>query len=296
MKQQNTLNFNVIAKAALWLATGSGVSVAAFGATWENQAERLQLVSASFLDAQPLLSPATRNNVNGQFRIEAKAVVSVLPKLNATVGAKTEQPPQPPAHAVPTLEGSYISPKTVAGYAVLRAWAGLLPESAAKSTGMKASCGQKINGFSLGLKSENLGFVDAVFEAGQQWSLTKIKGGITEADSNDMFNVSSRLRFLTMTFLPHSFSSLWFQAQVTERDVSMHFEIPKDGTSFDLKDQSSIAGGTAASQFTLGYDVGRGLQVAAGLLNVPHRVTMPRFLMSYSVAIGDQGHRLASVN
>ncbi len=76
-------------------------------ASWEEQAERLQMVSASLLDAQPLLSPTIDGQTKGSFRLEGKAIISVLPKMNATVGGKSEQPPQPPAHSIPTIEGSY---------------------------------------------------------------------------------------------------------------------------------------------------------------------------------------------
>ncbi len=261
--------------------------------TWDAQAERLQLVSASLLDAQPLLSPKQQTSDSGGFRIEGKAVVSVLPKMNATVGGKSEQPPQPPAHSIPTAEASYESPKTKIGRGLVRAWAGMLPASAAKSTGMKASCEQKINGLSLGLKADNTNFIDIALEVGQQWASTKVKGGITEPDSQDEFLVRSRLRFATLTMKLVDFPSLWFQTQIAERDVALHFEIPADGTVFDLQDESTVKEGSAATQATIGYDVGKGVQVAAGYLNVPHRVSMPRFLLSYSVATGDQGHRVA---
>ena len=288
-----------VAKITIKMALVMGCSIfmnEANAVTWENQAERLQLVSASFLDAQPLLSPSLESNTDGEFRIEAKAIASVLPKLNATVGAKTEQPPQPPAHAVPTLEVWYLSPTTRAGHALLRAWAGALPEQAAKATGMTASCGQNIKGLSLGLRVDALGHLDGIFEAGQQWSAAKVKGGITELTSNDEFSVASKLRFYSVTLVPHAFYSLWFQAQVVERDVSVHFEIPADGTTFNLNDHSTLGDGTASSQFAIGYIFGNGIQVALAALNVPHRVTMPRILLSYSMVIGGVSHQLASKN
>jgi hypothetical protein len=80
--------------------------------TWDIQAQRLQLVSASFLDAQPLLSQTPSSEEKSQFRIEGKSIVTFLPKLNGTVGGKTEQPPQPPAHSIPTVEVDYQSKTT----------------------------------------------------------------------------------------------------------------------------------------------------------------------------------------
>lgn len=61
-----------------------------FAASWEQQAERLQMVSVSLLDAQPFLSPTADGQTKGSFRLEGKAFISVLPKMNATVGGKSE--------------------------------------------------------------------------------------------------------------------------------------------------------------------------------------------------------------
>lgn len=251
--------------------------------TWDQQAERLQLVSASMLDAQPLMSPAGDGGERGQFRIAGKTIVSVLPKMNATVGGKSEQPPQPPAHAVPTLEGSYTTARSGVGQGLIRIWSGYLPKAAAKQTGMKASAEQSIFGLSLGVQLPESAILNSDVEVGQQWNNTTVEGGITEIDAQDRFLVKTKLRFVALTVKPKYFDRIWIQGQVSERQVSTHFEIPSDGTAFDLTDMSSVASGNAATQLTVGYEIAKGLQGAVGYLNVPQRVSMPRFLMSYSV-------------
>jgi hypothetical protein len=256
----------------------------AVAVTWEVQAERLQMVSASFLDAQPLLSSA--NGDGSQFRIEAKAVVSVLPKMNATVGGKTEQPPQPPAHSIPTLELGYIMPQSILGKGVIRLWQGFLPADSGKKIGMNASCGQTLTGFSLGLRNDEMNFVSASVDLGQQWNNTKVEGGITEPNAKDLFRVKTKLQFVALTVSPKILRQSWIQAQVTERKISTHFEIPSDGTTFDLTDEGSIRRGSAATQFSFGYDIGSGLQAAVAYLNTPQRSTIPRVLFSYSKTFG----------
>ncbi|MCX6118131.1 MAG: hypothetical protein NT027_11360 [Proteobacteria bacterium] len=257
-----------------------------FAASWEQQAERLQMVSASLLDAQPLLSPTIDGQTKGSFRLEGKAIISVLPKMNATVGGKSEQPPQPPAHSIPTIEGSYQSPQVGQGVAILRGWGGYLPESAAKTTGMKAKAKQTIFGYSLGIKLEGSPLVISNVEIGEQTNSTFVSGGITEPEASDEFDVKTKLRFASLTITPKIFDKLWLQAQIAERTVALRFDIPADGTTFNLNDRSTAAGGNAATQFSVGYRVKGGLQAAIGVLNVPQRVTMPRLLLSYGLATG----------
>ncbi len=293
-KKSNGFESACLMVGAVILATfGPGSSDEARAVTWERQAERLQLVSASLLDAQPLLSPAGDSTRNPRFRVEGKAIASVLPKINATVGGKTEQPPQPPAHTVPTIEAGLLMPRSSWGGGVARAWAGMLPASAAKGTGMTALCAQNIQGLSLGVKNDVLPLAKFAAEVGQQWSSTKVEGGITEPEAKDLFEVKARLRFATLTVHPRMAQSAWVQVQVSERNVTTHFEIPADGTSFDLTDHSTLAGGTAATQVSLGYEFTPGFNAAVAYLNVPERVSMPRFLISYSTVSGRSDRELA---
>lgn len=252
--------------------------------TWEEQAKRLQLVSASFLDTQPILSNVPGEG--GRFHLEAKSVISALPKLNTTVGAKSEEAPQPPAHGVPTVEVNFVTKRSAYGNALMRIWGGFLPASSSRFVGMDAACEQSLRGISLGFRDEDMGLLSSTVEVGAQWGAALVKGGITEKAANDLFRVSSRLQFLSMTFSFDQLPSLWFQGQVAERRVYTYFNIPSDGTTFNFKDSSTLKSGSATSQFSVGYDFGGGFQVAAGYTNIPQRSTLPRLLVSYGRHLG----------
>ena len=166
----------------------------AYAIGWETQAERLQLVSAAMLDAEPMLTP-----IDSKWHLGLRSVVSVLPKTNATIGGKTEQPPQPPVHSVPTLElaGKYDVASVGAVHA--RAWAGYLPESAAKTTGMNAAAKQTIWGLALGDDADRLSEVILRTDIGSQAAIGHVEGAMTEEGANDRFDVSSRIDFASLT-------------------------------------------------------------------------------------------------
>ena len=259
----------------------------ALGVTWNQQAERLQLVSASLLDATPVLSPGSEGYV-----MTAKSVVSTLPKMNATVGGKTEQPPQPPVHAVPTAE--LMARRHVANVMSLsgRAWGGYLPGAAAAATGMTASCAQSIYGGAVGAWSDLNGIGSFGIELGQQRNQAQIKGGITEVQAKDKFDVRTTLNFFAVTLTPVVEPSLWVQGQRIARQVATTFEIPNDGTKFELTDRSSLGSAAAATQVALGYDFKNHISAAVAYIHVPERVSMPRFLVGYNMPIGRIGGTL----
>jgi hypothetical protein len=83
-----------------WLVLSLLVSgnVTAFGVNWEQQSERLLQISGSILEGVPMGDPAI-----SKYRLGLYADVSLLPKLNPTIGSKTEKVPSSPVHAVPSL-------------------------------------------------------------------------------------------------------------------------------------------------------------------------------------------------
>ena len=85
---------------------------------------------------------------------------------------------------------------------------------------------------------------------------------------------------------PQRLKALWLQLQVAQRRVQSRFEIPKDDTSLEFFDESRVASGNASSQIAAGYGFQNGISVAAGYLNVPGRLSMPRFLIGYNVPVG----------
>lgn len=253
----------------------------AFAVGWETQAERLQLVSAAMLDAEPMLTP-----IDSKWHLGLRSVVSILPKTNATVGGKTEQPPQPPVHSVPTLELGGKYDVASAGAVHARVWAGYLPESAAKTTGMNAAAKQSIWGAALGYDADRLSDVIIRTDIGSQSAVGHVEGAMTEADASDRFDVSSRIDFASVTVSAQRLKTLWLQLQVAQRRVQSRFDIPKDDTSLEFSDESRVADGNASSQIAAGFGFQNGISVAAGYLNVPGRLSMPRFLLGYNVPVG----------
>jgi hypothetical protein len=262
-------------------ASSLGFAGQAFAVTWDQQAERLQLVSASLLDAVPLLAPAPSG-----FSVAAKSVVSALPKMNATVGGKTEQPPQPPVHAVPTAE---VSLNRATGNVVsvsARAWGGYLPGAAAGATGMTASCEETIYGGALG-GWLSLGYAGKIgAEVSRQSSHAIVTGGITETNAKDRFDVQTKLTTASLTYAPGILPGAWIQGQRVARDTRTVFEIPGDGTTFRLRDESSLGSADAGTQVAAGFDFKNNVSIAGAYLHVPERVSMPRFLLGYNLPLG----------
>jgi hypothetical protein len=251
--------------------------------TWDAQAERLQKVSASFLDASPLFSEHQSLREQRSIAVQAKSVVSVLPKMNATVGAKTEQPPQPPAHAIPTLELASSYRPYGGMHLGVRGWFGVLPSQAAQTTGMKAKCGQQLLGASVGGLMDEAAVGSLGLDVGMQRVQTQVTGGITAEDAADKFLVTTQQQFVAVTWHTALLRRLWVQGMILERSVKTHFEIPSDGTVFDLTDESKIGSQNAATQWAIGYGLNPEMQIAFGYVNVPQRSSMPRILMSYNL-------------
>lgn len=281
MKQTGTTSKRISLTIALSTISVLFYAQNAWAIEWETQAERLQLVSAAMLDAEPLLTP-----IESKWYVGLRSVVSALPKTNATVGGKTEQPPQPPVHAVPTLELGSKYDFASRGDIHARAWAGYLPGSASKATGMNAAARQTLGGIALGAGFDLLYAGSLETDIGTQVSKTEVEGAITEADAHDRFDVNSRIDFASLTFSPKRLRHLWMQAQVAQRTVQSRFEIPKDATLFEYSDESRIAKGSGSTQVAVGYSFQNGVSLAAGFLNVPDRVSMPRVLLGYNIPVG----------
>ena len=151
---------------------------------------------------------------------------------------------------------------------------------------MTASCEQSIYGGSLGAFTVWKDVGTAALELGQQRNHAQIKGGITEAKAQDSFDVQTSLNVLGLTLSPAAIPGLWVQGQRIARHVSTIFDIPSDGTKFELTDRSSLLSGNAGSQVAVGFDFKNHVTAAVAYIHVPERVSMPRFLVSYHVPVG----------
>jgi hypothetical protein len=128
--------------------------------------------------------------------------------------------------------------------------------------------------------------VTVTVDVGQQRSYAQVKGGITEAHAQDTFNVHTTLNVVGLTLAPSVIPGLWFQGQTVGRQVSTSFEIPSDGTKFELSDQSRVFSAKSGRQFALGFDFKNHVSAAVAYIHVPQRVSMPRFLVGYQMPVG----------
>lgn len=263
------------------LAVSVAVAVPALAraeATWEQQAERLQNVSATLLDAVPFADPV-RNDAS----VELKAPVSFLPDVNPRVGAKKEKVPSAPVHAVPTLQGNARFLRGSSYALGAQAWAGYLPSGGEKLFGIDARLRQWTAG---GLVSPQfaLGSFDAFLSLGAQYSDADLEGAITEPKAKDSFRSRTVLAFAAPGVV-HRDSGLWGNVLVSAKRTKSVFEIPSDGTKFEITDRLSDSTLPVATQVAAGWSHESGLQAAGAMLFVPKRLVMPRLLLSYQYAL-----------
>lgn len=251
----------------------------AIGVTWEQQAERLQLVSASLLDGLPIAEP-----VNSRISVGIKSIVSFLPTVNPQVGAKKEKVPSSPVHAVPTLQGDWNfyanGPLKISS----RIWAGYLPAGAEKLLGIKAALSESIVGF-MGEGQYDLNPM-AVFysQMGYQYSSVKIKGAITATDAADSFSATNSFVYWAPGIRIPTFNA-WANLLFGRRSGSSAFSIPADNTTLTLTDTGADASFPLTTQIAAGWRHPVGIQVGIAQLWVPNRLAMPRLLLAYEYKI-----------
>jgi hypothetical protein len=247
--------------------------------TWEEQAERLQNVSATLLDGVPFGEPVQRS-----VSVEARAGVSFLPKVNARVGAKKEEVPASPVHAVPTLQGNIRLQGVLPGAASsgVQVWAGYLPAGAEKVLGLEASLTQWAAGAAL-QQGWQVGSMQMYVVTGAQYSDARIQGAITEKNAKDSFRAQTTLAS-GGTGLVHAASGFWSNVLVGGKKTTSVFEIPSDSTKFSLSDSLADSSLPLFAQAGTGWLHASGLQLGVAALWVPKRLVMPRLLASYQYA------------
>ncbi len=257
----------------------SGFSAHAQGVTWEQQAERLQLVSATLLDGLPIAEP-----VNSQFSVGFKAIVSFLPSVNPQVGAKKEKVPSSPVHSVPTLQGDWNFYSSAPMRASTRIWVGYLPAGTEKILGIKAALSESIVGFMAETQYDLNAMAALYSQMGYQYSNVTIKGAITAPDSNDSFLASNSFIYFAPGLKIPAYS-LWANVLLGKRSGNSTFSIPSDNTSLTLADTGADASFPFATQIAAGWVHPLGIQVGIGELWVPNRLAMPRMLFAYEYKI-----------
>lgn len=248
----------------------------AFAVTWEMQAERLQKISATLLDGVPFTSPVTNN-----FSLELQLPISILPKIDSTVGAKTEKVPSSPVHTIPTLKlNTFVGRSNLFDLGV-QMWAGYLVPGAERFVGIDA----KLSQFSIGgavVPSKNIGPFHIYVSIGGQLAKAELKGAITGSDTKDEFSTDTTLLFISPGFYEPS-SRLWGNITLGKKSTSSTFEIPSDKTVFQLEDDLSDTNLGWFVQGSVGINFQNGIQVAIAELWVPSRLLMPRLLLGYEL-------------
>jgi hypothetical protein len=253
------------------------VSLAAIAAepsrvTWEQQAERLQNVSASLLDSVPVsVVPAAG------FRLGVAAAVSILPDVDPRVGGKSERVPSSPIHTVPQLQTSYGL-----GLAVVRltgrVWAGYLPAGTESLIGLKAKLSQWTAGAALGVgvPLQIAPFVShPAVEVGVQVSEAELRGSITEANASDSFDSATALVFLSAGFQPER-TGLHAVVLLATKSTKSKFVVSSSRTELELTDTLADAQFPYLLQGQIGWRFPLGVTVGVAELWVPSRLAMPR--------------------
>lgn len=254
------------------------ISAATYGETWEQQAERLQNVSAAMLDDLPFgeMPMGARN-------ITLKGNISLLPKTNPTIGAKSESVPSSPVHTVPSIQADFVS-DVVAGWTTgLRLWAGYLPSGSEKLVRLKASMSQSLYGASW-INRFRFGAIEPGFEIGVQKSFAKVKGAITATDADDEFAAQTQISYGAFGFRIPVWR-VWTTVLFARRHAESEFYIPADQTRLSLVDIGDDASPGLATQVAAGVDFASGLQLGLGQVIVPKRLTMTRILVGWKVSL-----------
>ena len=249
------------------------------GVTWDEQAERLQNISATLLDGIPFAEPIIKPR-----GVEGHAAISFLPKTNPTVGGKSEDVPSSPVHMVPTFQFGHRPAGILSGNLGYKLWAGYLPAGGEKLVNINAKLSQYLVGSSLSYTFPMGQSLSIHVPVGAQVSSATVRGAITAKDSNDSFDTST-MAFYLAPGLSLPLESLlgkggvaWSSLLLGSKTTSSEFQIPADDTDFNLKDNRMMV------QLASGVQLESGIQVGAGLLYVPERLMMPRLRLGYHYA------------
>ena len=252
----------------------------AHAVNWEQQSERLLQISGALLEGVPIGDPPT-----AKWRLGIFADLSLLPKVNPTIGAKKEKVPSSPVHAVPSLFGS-------AAYEMSEKWkltsnlqAGYLMPGLESLLGVKAKLSQWTAGGTIGV----LGLVSKAFalqfDMGAHLSNSHLVGAITAPDAKDEFRSQATVLFVRPgLFLPES--GIWTNLTLGTRSTESKLVIPSDQTTLNTKDNMKDAGLPFFFQPAIGYThQDSGVVAGLGLMFIPARAYFPRIHLGWNYLI-----------
>ena len=255
----------------LWILVGTLLtSSLSYGVTWEEQAERLQNVSATLLDGVPMAEPP-----RGAWQLSLKSAVSILPTVNNKVGAKDEKAPAAPVHSVPQLgaAGRLFESGSTAVY--VQAWAGILLPGAERLIGVDAELSQSVFGGAAAVRFAGWGYL----VVGVQQSDAELSGEIASQDEKDEFTAETQLTFLGLGYVD---DLLWGNLSLGTKQTTSKFTIKEDSTSLEFTDELDDSSGLYY-QGAIGYWLMPALNIGIAQLLVPKRLTMTRMFVSYDL-------------
>jgi len=243
----------------------------AYAVLWEEQAERLQKISATLVDYAPVHSPVLRT-----VGIRVYGDINILPKLNTTVGSKSEDVPAPPVSTVPSLEGRFSFKPHKLFSLGFGGHVGFLPSGAESLLGLTASAESVVYGawMQVGWSAEDFNFEARV---GTNVATTTVTGGVTLPESNDAFDSQNTSPYLS--YLMMYDESLYGGFTLLSRRATSSFFIEADNTEFFFKDKQDCW-----IQLFVGYFVTDRFSVGLALAHIPERATIPKLSFSYTVS------------
>ncbi len=231
--------------------------------TWQQQAERLQKISTTLTEATPVVTPVTDKH------FDILMDISLLPKLNSTVGSKKEDTKAPPIHGVPIIRWNHAFNDQFSS----RLWAGALPSFAASFL-----TEHKVNQYLIGLEGQLKSKFNSYFSFGYQLSSSSIKGNITEDQSNDEMTSVAGIMYLGAG---QNLSLGFWGLTLGARRNDSEFYIQVDETTYKFSDQLEDSTIPLYYQGTIGSNY-KSFTFAFTQLYIPRRILMPKFSIIYS--------------
>lgn len=248
-------------------------------ATWEQQADRLQNIGATYLDSPPVPRP----NLEG-WTLGVDFDFNFLPKANAKVGEKLVQFPNSKYHVIPTITAAglrSLNPKYSIGG---RVYMGDAPSFLSPAFGIKS----KLSHFQMGVQLEGSVQFASQFstymQSGYHFSNAELKGQIASTIKPDIF--SARTSYLwTSLGLNYRPWGIWIAQFISIKRTTSIFFIGEDETSLTLTDNLQDSTLPFASESSIGWNTSWGINTAMSYLIIPNRAIIPRFSIGYQKQI-----------
>ena len=246
------------------------------GVTWDQQATRLQAVSASYLDAAPVGEPL-RHAAGLSVAVEAKTIVSLLPQADTTIGGKTEDVPTSPVHLLPMLQLDLLSGPVAERFQLgAQVWGAFKPAGGESLLGVDAHLSQWALGLAV-VPTCALGAFDLYGSVGYQYTSATVTGAITARGSRDRLRVTTPIVWAAPGLRLRSLG-VFTTVLLGRKSTDSTFRVEADQTRLEVSDTPVLG------EVVAGWQAPFGLQVGAAELLVRERLYMPRLLLSYAYA------------